>query len=139
MKLGHIFRRNKQLFFKFLFILKTKFNLSPRIASMYRKIDKVHTLSSRALKKVCSALQFRKLIKDEWLSKPYVDVLVNFANEAPVLKICLNNHTTNAIVDTGSTYSLVPHCIWQSLKMNKNRLDTSVQCQFVILKVLSNL
>ena len=51
MKLGHIFRRNKQLLFKFLFILKTKFSLSPRINSMYRKIDKTsHShLSSRAL------------------------------------------------------------------------------------------
>ena len=94
---------------------------------MYCKIDKTHTLSSCALKKVCSALQFRKLIKDEWLSKPFVDVLVNFANEAPVLKICLNSYPSTAIIDTGSTYSLVPYGIWQSLKMNKNRLDTSVQ------------
>merc|ERR1712074_24749 len=33
----------------------------------------------------------------------------------------------NAILDTGSTYSLVPFSIWQKLKIHKNQLDQSVQ------------
>merc|ERR1712074_271519 len=33
----------------------------------------------------------------------------------------------NAILDTGSTYSLVPFSIWLKLKINTNQLDQSVQ------------
>ena len=131
MKLSSICRKNKQLLFKFLFILKTQFSLSPRLKSMYNKLSMSHkineTLSSRALKKICSALQTRKLIQDEWLNKPFEDVQVHFAHQAPVIKICLNSSHQTAIVDTGSTYSLVPFVVWQSLKLNQNTLDSSIQ------------
>jgi hypothetical protein len=39
----------------------------------------------------------------------------------------LNNCNTSAILDTGSTFSLIPYSIWQKLNINKNQLDQSVQ------------
>jgi hypothetical protein len=49
-KLWHIFRQNKQLLFKFLFILKQKYSLNSRFRSMYRRFHKINNLPSRLIK-----------------------------------------------------------------------------------------
>ena len=126
-KLWQIFRDNKQLLFKFLYIMKKKYSLSARFRNIYRKSSKINNLPSRLIKKITNALQTRNLIDSNWLNKPSVDVEVNYADKAPILQICLNSFSTNAILDTGSTYSLVPFSIWQKLKIHKNQLDQSVQ------------
>jgi hypothetical protein len=126
-KLWHIFRQNKQLLFKFLFILRQKYSLNARFRSMYRRFHKINNLPSRLIKKVCNALQTRNLIDLNWLNKPSIDVIINYANKAPILQICLNTCNTSAILDTGSTFSLIPYSIWQKLNINKNQLDQSVQ------------
>ena len=84
-------------------------------------------MSSRLIKKVCSALLTRKLIEKAWLSKPSLDVLVNLANSGPMLNIRVHNLLTTCVLDTGSTYTLVPFHIWQKFKINSNQLNTSVQ------------
>ena len=33
--------------------------------------------------------------------------------------------TVSTILDTGSTFTLIPHTIWKKLKLNPNLLDTS--------------
>ena len=126
-KLWHIFRDNKQLLFKFLYVLKKKYSLSARFRSIYRRFSKINNLPSRLIKKITNALQTRNLIDSSWLNKPSVDVEVNYANKAPILQICLNSYSTSAILDTGSTFSLVPFSIWQKLNIHKNQLDQSVQ------------
>ena len=103
-KLWLILRDNKQLLFKFLFILKQKYSLSARFRSIYRRFSKINNLPSRILKKITNALQTRDLIDINWLNKPSVNVEVNYANKAPILCISLNNCSTSAILDTGSTF-----------------------------------
>ena len=126
-KLWHIFRDNKQLLFKFLFVLKQKYSLNARFRSIYRRFSKINNLPSRLIKKITNALQTRNLIDLNWLNKTSIDVIVNYANKAPILQICLNSCNTSAILDTGSTFSLIPYSIWQKLNINKNQLDQSVQ------------
>ena len=127
MKLNHILRKNRLLLCKYLYILHDRFSLSKRLSSVYKKLAKLNKLSSRLIKKVCSALLTRKLIEKAWLSKPSLDVLVNLANSGPMLNICVHNLLTTCVLDTGSTYTLVPFHIWQKFKINSNQLNTSVQ------------
>ena len=127
MKLDHILRKNRLLLCKYLFILHDRFSLSKRLSSVYKKLAKLNKLSSRLIKKVCSALLTRKLIEKAWLSKPSLDVLVNLANSGPMLNIRVHNLLTTCVLDTGSTYTLVPFNIWQKFKINANQLNTSVQ------------
>ena len=35
-------------------------------------------------------------------------------------------HSVLCVLDTGSTYSLIPHKIWKTFQLNPNLLDTSV-------------
>ena len=95
--------------------------------SVYRKFSTVNKLSTRLLKKFCSALHTRNLVDRDWLHKPNITVDVNYANKAPILQICLNNCSTNAILDTRSTFSLIPYTISQTLGLKKNQLDQSIR------------
>ena len=119
LKLSKIFQKNRQLLYKFLVVLKHKFGLTKRFGSIFHKFDK--------LNKFCSALHTRNLVEHAWLCKPDITVDVNYANKAPILNVSLNKCSTNAILDTGSTYSLVPYTVWQTLGLNKNQLDQSVR------------
>ena len=107
--------------------MRQKYSLNSRFRSIYRKFHRINNLPSRLIRKVCNALQNRNLIDHNWLNKPSIDVIINYANKAPILQICLNNCNTSAILDTGSTFSLIPYSIWQKLNINKNQLDQSVQ------------
>ena len=79
------------------------------------------------MQNICSALRTRQLIQDEWLKKPCFTIEVKLGNQAPILKIHLHDYETSSIVDTGSSFTLVPHDIWQALKINSNRLDSTTQ------------
>ena len=55
-----------------------------------------------------------------------MDISVHLADKGPMLSILVNNHPTPCILDTGSTYTLIPFKLWKKLNLNQNQLDTSV-------------
>ena len=64
-------------------------------------------------KKVCLALLNKGLIEKSWTKKPAVDISVNLADSGPLLSILVNNHPTTCILDTGSTFTLIPFKLWK--------------------------
>ena len=126
-KLSRILHRNKQLLYKYLFVLKHKYRLSKRLNSVFSKIDKLNHISFRIIRAICNALVSRNLVDYNWLLKPELNISVNVANNGPMIDTCVNNFKTNCVVDTGSTYTLVPFHIWTKFKINPNMLDTKVQ------------
>ena len=68
----------------------------------------------------------KTLIEKSWTLKTLVDVPVNLANSGPMLAILVNNTPAQCVLDTGSTFTLVPFTFWKTLKINPNRLNTSV-------------
>ena len=120
LKLSKIFQKNRQLLYKFLVVLKHKFGLTKRFGSIFRNFNKLNKLSTCIIKKFCSALHTRNLVEHAWLCKPDITVDVNYANKAPILNVSLNKCSTNvAILDTGSTYFLVPYTVWQTLGLKR--------------------
>ena len=51
---------------------------------------------------------------------------VHFSDGGKMLAVTINGIKTNAILDTGSTYTLLPYLIWEKLNLPSNILDTSV-------------
>ena len=83
-------------------------------------------MSAKLLKKVCLVLLKKDLIEKSWTVKPSVDIPVNLANSGPMMSILVNNYPTTCILDTGSTFTLVPFQLWKKMKINPNKLNTSV-------------
>ena len=58
--------------------------------------------------------------------KPAEDLVANAVDLGLLISAKINGQTICCILDTGSTFSLVPHKIWKSLKINPMLLDCSV-------------
>ena len=77
-------------------------------------------------KKVSLALYNKVLIDERWTKKPEVDIPVHLADSGPMLSILINGQATSCILDTGSTFTLIPYKLWKKRNINDNKLDTSV-------------
>ena len=76
---------------------------------------------------LCIALISRGLIDKDWIEKPQVDVNVARAGSGPMIHVKVNDIKSTAILDTGSTFTLIPHAVWLMLNLNSNVLDQSVK------------
>ena len=124
-KLVNIFRNNKQLMFSFFHVLKSMFFLTKRLNRFYNNMYKIK-MSTRIIKLLCTALISRDLVDSDWLAKPQLDFVVSSAGHGPMLNLKLNGIQATAVLDTGSSYTLVPYSVWTMLELNPNVLDTSV-------------
>ena len=100
--------------------------LSPRLNSAYKKLLKSKKICMHIIKKFCNLLACKELINPEWLMKPVEDLVANAVDLRLLISAKINGQTICCILDTGSTFSLVPHKIWKSLKINPMLLDCSV-------------
>ena len=80
----------------------------------------------RLCKRVSTFLAKKDLIPTSWLCKPSVEVSVNLTGKGPMLAIHINGVQASAILDTGSTFTLLPFPLWQKLNLNSNLLDQTV-------------
>ena len=125
-KIHTILHRNHKLLFKYMYILSCKYDLRKTLSSVYTKLKKCKRISSKLLKKVCLFLLRKDLIEKSWTLKTKIDVPVNLANSGPMLAILVNQTPAQCVLDTGSTFTLVPFTFWKTLKINPNKLNTSV-------------
>ena len=125
-KLVYIFKKNKQLMFSFLYILKSMFSLTKRLNRFYNNLHEIKRMSNRIIKVLCTALVFRNLVDKDWLQKPQLDFIVSVAGHGPMLDLKINDIKAIAVLDTGSSYTLVPYSVWTMLNLNSNALDTSI-------------
>ena len=65
------------------------------------------------------------MVPQHWLQKHEADIVSHFACSGPMVSVNINGISVSTILDTGSTFTLIPHTIWRKLKLNPNLLDTS--------------
>ena len=126
LKLITIFQRNKQLLFNFMYVLKYKYYLSPRLNSFFHCLFK-KKMNVRILKALCVALISRGFIPKDWMQKPQVNAECKLAGSGLMINLNVNKIKATAILDTGSTFSLIPHAVWLQLNLNPNKLDQTVK------------
>ena len=66
------------------------------------------------------------LIDHDWLLKPIETIEAKNVDLGLMLSATIDGQSVYCILDTGSTYSLIPHKTWKLLKMNPTLLDSSV-------------
>ena len=126
LKLITIFQRNKQLLFDFMYVLKHKYYLSPRLNRFFHCFSK-KKMNVRILKTLCVALISRGFIPKDWMQKPQVNAECKLAGSGLMINVIVNKIKATAILDTGSTFSLIPHAVWLELNLNPNKLDQTVK------------
>ena len=109
-----------------MLVFKHKFGLRKMLSSVFTKLKKNETVSLKICKKVSLALVNKGLILKSWIEKPAMEVPVNLADKGPMLSILVNDQPTSCILDTGSTFTLIPFPLWKKLNINPNKLNTSV-------------
>ena len=55
-----------------------------------------------------------------------MELPVNLTAKVPMLAILVNDTPASCILDTGSTFTLIPFSLWQKMKINPNKLNSSV-------------
>ena len=93
---------------------------------MYKKLLKSVTICLKHCKRVSTLLIKHNIVSRHWLHKEKLEAPVYFSDSGKMLAVTINGIKTNAILDTGSTYTLLPYLIWEKLNLPSNILDTSV-------------
>ena len=96
------------------------------LKSLYTKLLKSITISLRLCKRVSTMLIKKQIIPDFWLHKPKIEAPVRLSGAGKMLAVNINGIQASAILDTGSTYTLLPFLLWKKLGLNSNLLDTTV-------------
>ena len=78
------------------------------------------------IKQICILLKKQNLIDPNWLTKPIETLVANAVDLGLLISTKINGQAVCCILNTGSTFSLVPYKIWKSLKINPSLLDCSV-------------
>ena len=126
MKLQKVLDTNSKLLFQYMLLLKSKCTLGGQLSSAFKKLMKCKKINFRMIKKICFFLCKYKLIDPSWLNKPVHTLIANSVDLGLMISAYINGKTVCCILDTGSTYSLIPHKIWKTLKVNPNLLDSSI-------------
>ena len=129
-KISTILQKDRTLLFKYLVILfKYHSVVSKNLIRLFNMLQKKPNirLNIRIIKRVCNSLYFHDLIPKDWLAKPSLTINVNIANWGPQMRTKVGNQDCTAVIDTGSTFTLVPYPVWQQMKVNPNQLDRSTQ------------
>ena len=92
----------------YLTVYKCQFKLRKLLSSLYTKLLRSVPIKLRLCKRVSTFLAKKDLIPTSWLCKPSVEVPVNLTGKGPMLAIHINGVQASAILDTGSTFPLIP-------------------------------
>ena len=129
-KISTILQKDHTLLFRYLVILIRYHNIVSRnlirLFNVLKRKPNVR-LNIRIIKRVCNSLYFHGLIPKDWLTKPSVTFHVNAANWGPQMKTKIRDQECISVLDTGSTFTLVPYTVWQRMNVNPNQLDRSTQ------------
>ena len=99
---------------------------SKRIMKIYNKLVRVgKSPNKKVCKKLLLILLRHNVLTEEIFMKPRVNVFCKFANSGPTVDIQCANKTMPWLLDTGSSYSLIPHSAWKELGINDNKLNCS--------------
>ena len=93
---------------------------------LYNKLVKSVNIRLKHCKRVSTLLLKHNLVPKFWLHKPKIQTKVNFVQGGKMLAVSINKIKSNAILDTGSSFTLIPYFVWEKLKLTPNMLDTSV-------------
>ena len=99
-------------------LLKAHCTLNSRMSSTFKKLLKNKRLSFRIIKKICFLLSKFRIIDPNWLLKPIRTIEANNVDLGLMINVSINGHTVRCILDTGSTFTLIPFKIFKLLNLN---------------------
>ena len=94
--------------FDYLCIYQAKYQLRAFLKSLYKKLLKSVTISIRLCKRVLTFLIKNGIISENFANKPKLEASVQFSGAGKMLAVKINGIKTHAILDTDSTYTLLP-------------------------------
>ena len=92
-------------------LLRYHCKLSPRLNHAYKMLLKSKRISLRIIKKFCNLLACKNLINPDWLMKPVENLVANAVDLGLLISAKINGQTVYCVLNTGSTFSLVPQKI----------------------------
>ena len=125
-RLHVLFQQHPQIFLDYLCIYQAKFPFRQFLKLLYKKLLKSVTICLKHCKRVSTLLIKHKIVCKYWLHKQKLKAPVQFSGAGKMLAVKINGIKTHAILDTGSTYTLLPYLVWKKLGLPPNLLDKSV-------------
>ena len=125
-RIHKILKHNQMLMSSYLKVFQNKFGLKKLLKSISKKLSLAKTISLKLAKKVSLALVNYNLIPKDWLRKPIMEIPVNFSNQGPMISVLINNKLATCILDSGSTFTLIPFKLFQQMNIRPNNLNSSV-------------
>ena len=99
---------------------------SIRILKMYKRLVKKHQSPNKKLLKNLLSIFFRhNLLNEKMFDRKEVTLFVDFANKGPSVNVTHEGKTIPWLFDTGSSETLIPHTVWESMGINDSKLNCS--------------
>ena len=110
-----------------MILLKNKFQLRKNMSSIFSKLMRGKFISLKLIKKTCGVLAKAQIVCKSWLTKPVEEIEANSLDPGLMIKAIVKEYPTSCVLDTGSTFTLVPYHVWKNLNLNQSLLNTKVQ------------
>ena len=126
-RLHLILKSNSKLLFKFMILLKSKHKLRKNMSSIFSKLMRGKFISLKLIKKTCGVLAKAQIVCKHWLLKPVEEIEANSLDPGLMIKAIIDEYPTSCVLDTGSTFTLIPYQVWKNLNINQSCLNSKVQ------------
>ena len=123
--LSKLLRKNKAIFSDLILVLHDQLrDKKTRRYLRYVHSDKAR-ISCRQINKVAKLLIFSEILP-EFLSQPSTkNISVYLSNSGPKIVASINGKNFNSLLDSGSSFTLLPYAYWKELGINDEKLDKS--------------
>ena len=109
---------------KILLFKKVTDKKSARLLSVYKRLlSKNKSPNKYMLKKLISIFFRQNLLDDTIFSKKEVTLFCDFVNTGPTVLVQYAGRDIPWLFDTGSTETLIPHAIWETMGIKDTRLN----------------
>jgi hypothetical protein len=126
-RLHIILKSNSKLLLKFMILLKSKHKLRKNMSSIFSKLMRGKFISLKLIKKTCGVLAKAQIVCKHWLLKPVEEIEANSLDPGLMIRAMIEEYPTSCVLDTGSTFTLVPYQVWKNLNINQSCLNSKVQ------------
>ena len=123
--LSKLLRKNRTILSELILILHSKLqDRRTRRFLRYVHTDK-NKLSCRQINKIAKLLIVTEILP-QYLSQPSTkNISVYLSNSGPRIVANINGQDFNALLDSGSSFTLLPYEFWTKLGINEEKLDKS--------------
>jgi hypothetical protein len=103
-----------------MLLLKNECSLRKNMSSIFSKLVRCKYISLKLIKKVCLVLAKANIVCKSWLEKPVEEIEAKSVDPGLMIRAIIENYPTSCVLDTGSTFTLIPYQVWKHLNLNQS-------------------